>query len=371
MLFHSSLRRELSRTFGASLVVLVTIIMTMMLVRTLKQASRGSVNPQEIMLVLGYNVLGNLPTVMALCLFIAIVATLSRMYRDSEMVIWFASGNGLLGMVRPLLRFSWPVLLLIAGLALFAAPWTEGQRQSLRDRYEQRDDLERISPGQFQESADGSKVFFIDRDSTSDLGARNVFIATREPGRETVTSARSGEITTIGDTRYLLLSNGQRLETDSTTASKQVSEFETYGTRVGQALVRGSGQRALRTQATWELLLAPTPAALGELSWRVGLVLAACNFVLIGLAVVNINPRIGRAGNLLFAVFAFNLYYNLVNLGNNWIAGGEASFWAYTLLLHLGVFVGVGLWLLARHLQWSWRDFWPQRPRVELPRAAA
>ena len=29
---------------------------------------------------------------LALSLFIAVVATLSRMYRDSEMTIWFASG---------------------------------------------------------------------------------------------------------------------------------------------------------------------------------------------------------------------------------------------------------------------------------------
>ncbi len=46
MLFHSSLRKELARSFGASLVVLVTIVMTMTLIRTLSQATRGAVNPQ-------------------------------------------------------------------------------------------------------------------------------------------------------------------------------------------------------------------------------------------------------------------------------------------------------------------------------------
>ena len=38
MLFHSSLRKELARSFGATLVVLVTIVITMTLVRTLSQA---------------------------------------------------------------------------------------------------------------------------------------------------------------------------------------------------------------------------------------------------------------------------------------------------------------------------------------------
>ena len=45
MLFHSTIRKELARTFGATLVILVTVIMTMMLIRTLGQASKGSVNP--------------------------------------------------------------------------------------------------------------------------------------------------------------------------------------------------------------------------------------------------------------------------------------------------------------------------------------
>jgi lipopolysaccharide export system permease protein len=102
MLFHSSIRKELARSFGATLVVLVTVVMTMMLIRSLGLASRGSVNPSEVMMVMGYSVLGHLPTILTLSLFIAIVATLSRMYADSEMVIWFSTGRGLAGFSGPL-----------------------------------------------------------------------------------------------------------------------------------------------------------------------------------------------------------------------------------------------------------------------------
>ena len=62
-------------------------------------------------MVMGYTVLGFLPSILTLSLFVAIVATLSRMYRDSEMVIWFSAGRGLSAFVRPLLGFAWPVLL--------------------------------------------------------------------------------------------------------------------------------------------------------------------------------------------------------------------------------------------------------------------
>ena len=90
MLFDSTLRRELARNFGGTLVVILTIVLTVMFIRNLGQAALGRIAPQDIMLLLAYIGLGNLPTLLALSLFIAVVATLSRMYRGSEMTIWFA-----------------------------------------------------------------------------------------------------------------------------------------------------------------------------------------------------------------------------------------------------------------------------------------
>lgn len=83
MLFDSSIRKELARSFGATVVVLITVVMTMMLIRTLGQAYKGNVSPSDVLLVMGYTVLGQLPTILGLGLFVAVVGSLSRMYRDS------------------------------------------------------------------------------------------------------------------------------------------------------------------------------------------------------------------------------------------------------------------------------------------------
>ena len=91
-------------------------------------------------------------------------------------------------------------------------PWTNLRIEELKNQYEQRGDLERVEPGQFQESADGKRVFFIEKDVSGAQGGTNVFIATTEEGKETVTSARSGRIETLPTGRFLMLNNGQRLE---------------------------------------------------------------------------------------------------------------------------------------------------------------
>ena len=354
MLFHSSLRKELARSFGATLVVLVTIVMTMTLIRTLSLATRGSVNPQDILMVMGYTVLGYLPPILTLSLFIAIVGTLSRMYRDSEMVIWFGAGRGLSAFLRPLFQFAWPILLVVAGLALVVWPWANGQTQEMKDRYGKRGDLERVAPGQFQESASGKRVFFLDKDTPDNKSGKNIFIATREHGKDTITSARSGQITSIGDSQVLLLSNGQQLETSEGNRLK-ISEFEQYGTRVGASELGERDSVPAKARSTFTLLMDPTPAHLGELAWRLGLALAALNFVVIAITVSSVNPRAGRSGNLVFALFAFVVYYNLLNLGQSWVASGRAGFGGFLLTLHGGVLAAALLWLAAQHNNWSMR----------------
>lgn len=361
MLFDSSLRKELGRSFGATLVVLVTVVMTMMLIRTLGQASRGSVNPSDVMLVMGFTVVGQLPTILSLSLFVAIVGVLSRMYRDSEMVIWFASGQGLGRLLLPLLRFAWPVMLAIGVLSLGVWPWANAQIDELRARYEQRSDIDRIAPGEFQESANGSRVFFIDKDSPKAEGANNVFIATAKGLEESVTSARSARIEVQGGERFVLLHQGQRLETHSERLGLKISDFEEYGTRIGGAKPGKPDALQLKSMPSHRLLQSRQPDEQAELGWRLGLALASLNFVVLGLGLASVNPRAGRSSSLMLSLFAFIVYYNLMNLGQNWVGAGRWSMAGFTALLHGGTLALGLLVLTARHHQWHPRRLWTRR----------
>jgi lipopolysaccharide export system permease protein len=366
MLFDSTVRRELARGFGATLVVILTIVLTMFLIRIVGQAASGAVAPQDVVLLLGYVALGHLPTMLALSLFVAIVVSLGRMYRDSEMAIWFASGLSLSRFVRPVLHTSWSVLLVVALLLLFVWPWGNLSGLELRERYRQRSDLLRVTPGVFQSSGDGRRVFFVERESSDAVNARNVFILMRPEAGESVTTAKTGRLEADGDNRYLVLERGQRNEINLKNGERTLSSFENYRVLASEGAARSVESRSPRTVPTIELMRQPTARNQGELVWRFGFMLAAANLLLLGIGLAATHPRRASNWNLLFALLSFVIYYNLVNLSQSWVASGRLSMGLALLGLHGGVFA------LALALLW-WRDHaavtgFGRRPA---PRAAA
>ncbi|MHB8948149.1 MAG: LptF/LptG family permease, partial [Rhodoferax sp.] len=135
----------------------------------------------------------------------------------------------------------------------------------------------------------------------------------------------------------------------------KISEFEEYGIRVGEDILANTDDVPIKTRPTRALFENRTLPNLAELSWRLGLILAAVNLVIIGIAVSSANPRVGRSANLVFALFAFVLYYNLLSLGQSWIASGKFGFGAFLATLHGSALVFGILWLAKGHNNWRWR----------------
>ena len=349
MVFDSTVRNEIARAFGATLVVILTIVLTMFLIRTVGQAADGTIAPQDVVLLLGYVALGHLPTMIAMSLFVAIVISLGRMYRDSEMAIWFASGVGLSRFVRPVLRTSWPVLLVVALLTLWVWPWGNARTADLRERYAQRPDLSRVTPGVFQTSADGRSVFFVERESTDGVNARNVFILSQKERGESVTTAHAGRLEPVGADHFLVLERGQRNDVDRASQERTLSSFESYRVLAPDQATRATQGQPPNATPTLELIRQPIPANLGELTWRFGLLLGAANLLLLGIGLAATHPRRANNWNLLFALLTFIVYYNLINLTQAWVGSARTSMGGALLGLHGGVFA------LALALLW-WRD---------------
>ena len=355
MLFHSSLRRDLARSFWTSWVVLFTIVMTLMLIRTLGLASQGELDPESLSMALGYSALGRMPLILSVALYIAVVSTLSRIYRDSEMPIWFSSGVGLFGFIKPTFRFAWPILLAIAVLQLWAWPWHNAELDDLKSKYEARNNVDRVAPGQFRESANGEVVFFMDKSSPSGQTGNGIFIASRTSTGQVVTSAAHAQIVEKPDGRFLELEDGEQTRRNRADNSQTITRFERQGTLISDPVVGGSS-RALKSMKTQDLFEQFHPSARGEFAWRIGMFFMAINFVLIGLAVAQANTRGKRGPQTIMALLCGIVYFNLHTVSSSWIAYQKVGLVPMLLVLHGGIAVLCGLWLYKRHMQ---IEFWP------------
>ncbi len=351
MIFYASIRRELAQSFTAVLVVLLSIVMTMMLIRTLSMANKGSVGPQDIFLIMSYLTLSFLPTILTLSLFLAVTSSLVRWYQDSEMAVWFASGQSLLAFFRPIFRFSWPILLTIALLGLFAWPWANSQIEQLRNQFAQRSDLDRIAPGEFQRNRAGTRVFFTESSGATVTGKTPsssglVFIYGEKNGKNTITTAQGGRILHAADgSTQLELLQGQSVSQDSSTGEENISRFSRYRTVVQDP---HTAQTASQTRSMPSHELLGSAQGRGELSWRIGMALAAFNLLLLALLLIKGGQRSGKGSHIALALMSFAVYYNLINFGQNWVSNGKIGLIWWLVLLHGGVLLGTYLLLLRK-----------------------
>jgi len=303
MIFKQALRRELSFTTGGVFLVLVTIMVTTLVIRILGFAANGTVNPKDALVLITLATLGYMAVLLTVSLFVAVLIVLVRWYKDSEMIVWFASGLSISNLIRPILQFATPLIIMIALLALFVWPWSNQKIQELVDRFEKRGDLERVTPGQFQESANGQRVFFIDKASTVKGQGNNVFIATKEGDKQTMTTALHGHIENkqTGE-KFLILNNGQQLIYSNTGETLKLSEFQEYGAQIGKTDLN-IGQPVPRALDTLFLVLNPSAQNSSELVFRIGLVFTSFNLIVISLALASVNPRAGKSAPLMLALF--------------------------------------------------------------------
>ncbi len=333
MIFRRALLKEFAGLSGAVFLTLFAIALTTQLVRLLGQAAGGKIPSDAVVAFLGFFSLGILPVLLSLTLFIAVLLTLTRSFRDSEMVIWFNSGLSLGAWLRPVLAFAFPVVAVIAVMSLLLTPWSAQMAERYRVHLATRDDVSRINPGVFGESSSKDRVYFVESVSDGADLVKNVFVSSRQHQKAGVMVSRTGRTETAenGD-RFIVLEGGRRYEGTPGDAAFRVMEFDRYAMRIEVK----EGAEPVPTQknlSTLALLNDPTPANHGELVWRVGIPLSALILSLLAVPLSFVNLRAGQSTNLIFALLAYMLYSNLLSVSQANVVQGRLSF-------------AVGLWLI-------------------------
>ncbi|OGA71177.1 MAG: LPS export ABC transporter permease LptF [Betaproteobacteria bacterium RIFCSPLOWO2_12_FULL_68_20] len=350
MIFHRALLREFASLAGAVFLTLFAISLTTRLIRLLGQAAGGRIPSDAVIALLGFFALYALPVLLSLTMFISVLLTLTRSWRDSEMVIWFNSGLSLAAWLKPVLIFATPQVALIAALSLFISPWSAQMSEQYRTRVEARDDVSRVNPGVFGESSNRERVFFVESVAGDRSTVQNVFVSSVQHQRRGISMSRSGRSETApnGD-RFLVLEDGRRYEDVHGEERYRVMEFQRYAARIASK----EGVEPVPTHKnlpTWALIQAPTSANLGELLWRIGVPISALVLALFAIPMSFVNPRAGRSINLLFALFTFMVYSNLLTVSQARVAQGRLDFSLGWWLVH-AVMVALLLVMFARRMQ--------------------
>jgi len=338
VIFQRSLLRELGGYAAATFSVLFALVVTGQLVRMLSRAAGGKIPTDAIVALIGFTALNYLPVLLALTLFVSVLMAVSRSYRDSEMVVWSSSGVSLAAWVRPVIAFAVPIVLLVTLLALFLTPWANQRAQEYRRQLENREEVSRIAPGVFRESANAERVFFVEGVDGEEGLVRNIFVASNRRGRSGVLVSREGFIERAdnGD-RFAVLLNGRQYDGIPGTGEYRVVEFERFAQRIQAREVPVRGRHP-KTVPTLELLEAKSGELRGELMWRIGLPFVALNLALLAIPLAFVNPRASRSVNLIFAVLAYMVYSNLQGILQAWVAQGRVRFEIGWWVLHAAMF---------------------------------
>lgn len=335
MIFQRALRRELASAAGATFTILFSVLATWTLISILGKAAGGKVDSGDVVALIGFAILNYLPTILILTSFISVLVAITRSYRDSEMVVWFASGMSLLRWIPPVLTFGLPLVVLTGALSMVATPWAKLKSEEFVQRFEKREDLKKVSPGQFKESTSSNRVFFVEGVSGESTVVQNVFVNTVEKDGNTVVVAKEGVIERQPDgSQFLVLKNGRRYQGVPGQADFQSMEFDRYSMRVATKVPALGADLPVDTLSTPALLAAPNRYTMSELLKRVAAPVSCLILMLLAIPLGFVNPRAGSAANLILALLIFFTYKNLEKMAEASIRQGKMDFSAASWPLH-------------------------------------
>ena len=335
MIYRRALTREMGLATGAVLTVLIAIALVVLFIRLLGDVARGELANEAVFAFLGFSLLYFLPVLMTIALFAGVLLPLSRMWRDSEMVIWFNAGLSLTQWIRPVLVFAVPFSLVILLLSLVLNPWMQTKKVEYRQDLRSRSESSLVAPGLFAESSAGQRVYYVESLNPLTGIVRNVFMQSRIDGQLGLVVAQEGNhMETSDGSRYLVFKDGRRYEGTPGQLDYRIVQFERYWMRL-DPVAAGGKETGVRQAPVSELIHDASPPARAELLWRLGVPFSATVLAVMAIPLSFVNTRARRSYGLIVALLLYFVYNNLLSLSQAWVAQSKLNPWAGMLSSHL------------------------------------
>lgn len=350
------LARETTLTWAAVTVILMLILLSNRFALLLGDAAAGRLPRDTVFALLGLASVSYFIVVVPVALFLAVMLTLGRLYRDSEMTTFMACGVGPMQVYRPLLAIAAVLAVVLALLALQVAPWAAHMSDLIRSYGQHNAQVGSFEPGSFKQDQQGRGVLYAAGVSDHGRELQNVFMAGPNGERQDVVSAASGTRILNGDqgAGTLVLHNGYRYDGVPGQADFRIVQFGEYSIRLSPG-TPATGPESYSAMPTPALLRDASPGALSELQWRISVPLSALLLVFLAVPLARTSPRQGRYGRLFIAILTYVIYSNLLGVARAWLQKGRLPaaigiWWVLALLL-------VAALVLLYH-QYGWQGFW-------------
>ena len=305
----------------------------------------------------------DVPLILSLSLFLAIILAISKSYKNSEAIVMNSLGIG----DKHFMVFIQPIVIIIFIFILFlstiAVPWSKQQRGMIMDRTENASEFSFIKEGEFQEFKNGDIVFYaskVENANNSEQNMEEIFIYAVAGGEPVITLAEQANKYTDSSTNsvYLRLRNGIRYHGFPTDKNKKILDFDLYDLQI----INGEDQKSvnkitkIEAKKTTDLIFSNNLKENAELQWRISQPLSVLILSILGVLLGKASPRGGKNLGVLIGVVIFILYNNTLLIAKSTLEHGDSSpivglWWVHlVMLLFIFIFYGFRHGKFARHV---------------------
>lgn len=339
------LLRELTLAMGAVTLVLLLITIGGLFTDTLSKIARGKVAGSLLLTLVGLRAVEALALLLPLSAFLAVLATVGRLYRDSEMAVLQAAGVGPLRLLRPILGFAAVLAVVLLLLAFELTPAASRTAKRLIEEANRSLLVAGLDAGRFFELSELPGVIYVADLARDGSEFRRLFVFTERGGRFDLVTAERGWLRIEDGARVLVLERGHRVEGDPERLAFRTVRFARNELLLPELAPERRDPRVL---ADWrELLRSEHPADRAELHWRLSAPIAVLALAILALPLARAPPRQGRHGRFLVGVLIYLVYANGLAIGRQLIGEGSVPAGVGLWPLHAAVTL-LAVWLLRR-----------------------
>lgn len=360
------LARELLWSFVAAAAILLLVTVGATVADLLAKIARGRVAADLLLALIGLRTVDALTLLLPLAAFVGVQMAYGRLYRESEMAVFAASGLPATGLLRPLALFGVPLAIVIALIALWLAPAAVRQAQSLQEQASRSLIVAGLEPGRFVELPGHDGVMYVEDMNADGTKFHKLFLESERANAKdgstgiNIITAASGELFHDADgvRRFLGLNDGFRVEGTLGADTWRLMRYARNDIQLPDNDTDTTPDSVKRSAPTSQLLTSADPVQRIELQWRLAAPVTVLVLVLLGLPLAKSSPREPRYTRLLIALLAWFVYYNCLALGRSWMSQGKLD-------PHLGFWwVQLPTAAIAAYLIWRGQ-------RLPKPKAAA